>query len=117
MAVGMQWLSCGDIAVRRVLLRVFSAAASSALCTLPAEAHDVSSNELPPVSVGAADHQHPKRQARKKPPKDQGLRNRAAARTDGPTESGPAAGAGTAGPSAALQPTAASATRISGAEV
>lgn len=102
--------------VRRVLLRVLSAAASSALCTLPAAAHDVSPAELPPVSVAAPDNQPPKRQARRKPPKDRGLRSHAAVRTDSPTESGGAAGAGPAG-SPALQPTAASATRISGTEV
>lgn len=105
--------------VRRVLLRVLSAAASSALCTLPAAAHDVGSAapaELPPVSVAAPDSQPPKRQARRKPPKDRGLRNHAGARTDSSTESGAAAGVEPAGASA-LQPTAASATRISGTEV
>lgn len=105
--------------VRRVLLRVLSAAASSALCTLPAAAHDAgsaASAELPPVSVAAPDNQQPKRQARRKPLRDRGLRHHAGARTDNPTESGGAAGAGPAG-SSALQPTAASAMRISGTEV
>ncbi|WP_433995761.1 TonB-dependent receptor [Bradyrhizobium diazoefficiens] len=105
--------------VRRVLSRVLSAAASSALCTLPTAAHDVGSTasaELPPVSVAAPDNQPAKRQARRKPPKDRGLRSHAAARIDSPTESGGAAGAEPAGASA-LQPSAASATRISGTEV
>lgn len=108
-----------NIVVRRVLLRVLSAAASSALCTLPTAAHDVGSTasaELPPVSVAAPDNQPPKRQARRRPLRDRGLRSRAAAGTDSPTETGGAAGAGPAGASA-LQPSAASATRISGTEV
>lgn len=108
-----------NIVVRRVLLRVLSAAASSALCTLPTAAHDVGSTasaELPPVSVAAPDNQPAKRQARRKPPKHRGLRSHVAARTDSPTESGGAAGAEPAGASA-LQPSAASATRISGTDV
>ena len=105
--------------MRGALLKVFSAAASSALFALPAEAHErvVAPGELPPISVAAPDHPHPHRHARKKPPKSAGARNRTAARTDSPTEG--SAGAGGAEPDGAqaLQPTAASATRISGKEV
>jgi hypothetical protein len=101
------------------LLRVFSAAASSALCTFPAPAHESSSaapTELPPVIVAAPDNQHPKRHARRKRPKERGLHDQVAARGDSPTVGGGAAGAAPAG-SFALLPTAASATRISGAEL
>jgi hypothetical protein len=101
------------------LLRVFSAAASSALCTFPAPAHESSSaapTELPPVIVAAPDNQHPKRHARRKRPKERGLHDQVAARGDSPTEGGGAAGAAPAG-SFALLATAASATRISGAEL
>lgn len=102
--------------MRRALLRMFSAAASSALCTLPAAAHERSSvvpAELPPVTVAAQDDQHPKRLPRRRPPKNGDLRNQTATRSDGPAEGGGAAAA----PSSALLPTAASAVRISGAEV
>lgn len=102
--------------MRRALLRMFSAAASSALCALPAAAHERSSvapAELPPVTVAAQDDQHPKRLPRRRPPKNGDLRNQTATRADGPAEGGGAAAAR----SSALQPTAASAVRISGAEV
>lgn len=102
--------------MRGALLRMFSAAASSALCTLPAAAHERSSvapAELPPVTVAAQDDQHPKRLSRRRPPKNGDLRNQTATRSDGPAEGGGAAAA----PLSALQPTAASAVRISGAEV
>lgn len=104
--------------MRGVLLRMFSAAASSALCMLPATAHERSSvalTELPPVTISAPDRQHPKRLARRRPPKNGGLPNQAAARTETSTEGGIAAVAPVA--SSALQPTAASAIRISGREV
>lgn len=102
--------------MRRALLRIFSAAASSALCTLPAAAHERSSvapAELPPVTVAAQDDQRPKRLPRRRPPKNGDLRNQTATRSDGPAEGGGAAAA----PSSALLPNAASAVRISGAEV
>ncbi|WP_441259434.1 TonB-dependent receptor [Bradyrhizobium sp. 521_C7_N1_3] len=105
--------------MRGALLRVFSAAASSALCALPTAAHErnaVALAELPPVTVAAADNQHPKQHARRKPPKDRGLSNQAPTRTDSPTESSGAPGAASAD-SPALQPTAASAIRITGTEV
>lgn len=106
--------------MRGSLLRMFSAAASSALCALPATAQErsaVAAAELPPVTVAAEVEQHPKRLARKKPPKNGGIRSHpTAARTDNSTEGGGAAGAAPAG-SSALQPTSASAVRISGKEV
>lgn len=105
--------------MRGALLRMFSAAASSALCALPAAAHERSAGapaELPPVTVAAPDHQHPKRLARKRPPKGGDPRNQPAARTDNTAEGGAAAGAASVG-SSTLQPTAASAIRISGREV
>lgn len=105
--------------MRGALLRMFSAAASSALCVLPAAAHERSAGapaELPPVTVAAPDHQHAKRLARQRPPKGGDPRNQPAARTDNPVEGGAAAGAASVG-SSTLQPTAASAIRISGREV
>ncbi|MCP3407293.1 TonB-dependent receptor [Bradyrhizobium sp. CCGB01] len=105
--------------VRGVVLRVISAVASSTLCALPAAAHERGTGapgELPPIAVAAPDDQHPKRHARKRPPKSGNSRNQTAARTDSPTGgSGATGAAATASP--ALQPTAASAVRISGAEV
>ncbi|WP_145664159.1 TonB-dependent receptor [Bradyrhizobium stylosanthis] len=99
---------------------MFSAAASSALCALPAAAQErsaVAAAELPPVTVAAEVEQHPKRLARKKPPKNAGARNHPTdARTDNSTEGGGTAGAAPAG-TTALQPTSASAIRISGKEV
>lgn len=105
--------------MRDAVLRVFSAAASSALCTLPAAAHESSSAtpaELPPITVAAPDDQHRKRLTPKRPPKSGNSRNWTAARTDSPTESSSATGAAP-GDTAGLQPTAASAVRISGTEV
>ena len=105
--------------MRRALLRVFSAAASSALCALPAAAQQRSAGapaELPPVTVAAPDDQHPKRLDRKRPPKGRDPRNQPAARMDNPAEGGAAAGAASVG-SSTLQPSAASAIRISGGEV
>lgn len=106
--------------MRGVLLRVFSAAASSALCTFPAPAHESRSaapNELPPVTVAAADNQHPRRHVRRKPPKYPGLHSQAAARAGSQAEGGGTAGGAAPVGSTALQSTAASAVRISGAEV
>lgn len=105
--------------MRGVLLRMFSATASTALCMVPAAAHERSAGapaELPPVTVAAADQQHPKRLARKRSPKNGDPRNQTAARADGPTEVGIAAGSLPLG-SPPLQPAAASAFRISGAAV
>jgi len=105
--------------VRGALLRVIAAAASSALCTLPAAAHELSavaSGELPPVAVTAPEHQHPKQHTYKRPPKSRNSHNRTAVRTDSPTESGGTSGAAPGGKTA-LQPTAASAVLISGTAV
>ncbi|VIO72058.1 Vitamin B12 transporter BtuB [Bradyrhizobium ivorense] len=101
-------------------MRAVSATASAALCGLPAAAHDlrgVAHTELPPVTVASPDHHHPhKRQAHTKPPKNHGMRNRTAARSDSAAAGDGATGASRDGLSTS-QPTAASAVRISGAEV
>ncbi|WP_082907751.1 TonB-dependent receptor domain-containing protein [Bradyrhizobium neotropicale] len=107
------------MAVRRVLLRTFSAAWPFVLCTLPAAAHEpgaVAPTELPPVTVASPDSPRPYKLARSKPPKSRGTRPRTPAPSDNPTEGGGAAGAAPVG-SSALQPTAASSVRIGGAEV
>ncbi|MBR1123442.1 TonB-dependent receptor [Bradyrhizobium lablabi] len=109
------------MAVCRALLRIFSATASSAVLALPAAAHEipVPHTHLPPVNVTAPEARPPKRIARSKPVQHRGTRITTAARTNQPATSG--AGGVTLGASsdgaASLQPTAASAMRISGAEV
>jgi hypothetical protein len=110
------------MAVRRVLLRIFSATASSAVLMLPAAAQERTASrprQLPPVTVTAPDATPPGRVARPKPSQNRGARNRTAVRANQPVTAG--ASAVTPGTSsdgaAALQPTAASAVRISGAEV
>lgn len=113
--------TCGSMAVCRALLRIFSATASSAVLALPAAAHEipVPHTHLPPVNVTAPEARPPKRIARSKPVQHRGTRITTAARTNQPATSG--AGGVTLGASsdgaASLQPTAASAMRISGAEV
>ena len=110
------------MAVRRVLLRIFSATASSAVLMLPAAAQERTASrprQLPPVTVTAPDATPPGRVARPKPTQNRGARNRTAVRANQPVTAG--ASGLTPGTSsdgaAALQPTAASAVRISGAEV
>src|SRR5262245_51749381 len=109
------------MSVRRVLLRIFSAAASSAACAYPAAAHDipVPHSHLPPVTVTAPEAAKPKRAARPKQSHSRTARNRTTPQTSQPVTSG--ASGVTPGESsdgaATLQPTAASAMRISGAEV
>ncbi len=68
------------------------------------------------MTVASPDHPRPNLLAHSKPPKSRGTRHRTPARADGPTEGGAPAGTALAG-SSALQPTAASAIRISGSEV
>nr|WP_249128060.1 TonB-dependent receptor [Bradyrhizobium lablabi] len=88
---------------------------------MPAAAHEipVPHTHLPPVNVTAPEARPPKRIARSKPVQHRGTRITTAARTNQPATSG--AGGVTLGASsdgaASLQPTAASAMRISGAEV
>ncbi|MFK4724874.1 hypothetical protein ABIE89_005974 [Bradyrhizobium niftali] len=106
-----------------VLLRILSAAASSAILVLPAEAQEQSgpqSGQLPPVTVTAPDTKPPKRVARQKLP-NPGARARVAnqpkqreaaiAGSSGATPAASPDGAGT------LRPTAASSIRFAGAEV
>src|SRR5262245_20936268 len=111
------------MSVRGALLRIFSAAASSAVCALPLAAHEsaVPYNHLPPVNVTAPETTPPKRFARPKPSQHRGARSRTVVRPEQPQpapagSSGvtPAASSDDAG---ALQPTAASAIRFTGAEV
>ena len=108
--------------MRRVLLRIFSATASSAVLMLPAAAQERTASrprQLPPVTVTAPDATPPGRVARPKPSQNRGARNRTAVRSNQRVAAG--ASGVTPGTSsdgaAALQPTAASAVRISGAEV
>src|SRR5207253_3224936 len=108
------------MSVRGILLRIFSVAASSTACALPAAAHDipVPHDHLPPVTVTAPEATPPKRVIRQKPRQARATRSNIAVRPDQP-----AAGASGVAPgdspdkAAALQPTAASATRFTGAEV
>ncbi|WP_375142299.1 TonB-dependent receptor [Bradyrhizobium sp. CCGB12] len=112
------------MAVRRVLLRLFSATASSVVLMLPAEAQErtaPSTDQLPPVAVTAPEAKPPKRALRPKPTQNRGERNRTVVRPDqlqpalaGDSGAKPAASSDVAG---ALQPTAASAIRFTGAEV
>jgi len=108
--------------VRRVLLRIFSATASSAVLMLPAAAQERTASrprQLPPVTITAPDVTPAGRVARPKPSQNRGARNRTAVRSNQRVAAG--ASGVTPGTSsdgaAALQPTAASAVRISGAEV
>jgi hypothetical protein len=110
------------MAVRRVLLRIFSATASSAVLMLPAAAQERTASQpgqLPPVTITAPNATLPKRVAQPKPSQNRGARGRTAVRLNRPVTAG-ASGVtpGTSSDGAAgLQPTAASAVRISGAEV
>jgi hypothetical protein len=110
------------MAVLRILLRIFSATASSAVLMLPAEAQEPTASQpdpLPPVTITAPNATPPTRVARPKPSQNRGARSRTAVRANQPVTAG-ASGVtpGTSSDGAAvLQPTAASAVRISGAEV
>src|SRR5207244_8580238 len=92
----------------------------SAVCVLPTAAHEsaVPHNHLPPVNITAPEATPPKRAAKPKRSQTRGMRTTRATRPDQP-----AAGAGGVAPgaapdgAAALQPTAASAIRFTGAEV
>ncbi|MBR1296184.1 TonB-dependent receptor [Bradyrhizobium sp. AUGA SZCCT0042] len=87
---------------------------------LPAEAQERASQpgQLPPVTITASDPT-PKRAARSKPSQNRGAPNRTAIRSNPPVTAGTSGVTTGASPdgAAALQPTAASAVRISGAEV
>ncbi|WP_334487558.1 TonB-dependent receptor [Bradyrhizobium algeriense] len=110
------------MAVRRVLLRIFSATASSAVLMLPAEGQEWTASQpdqLPPVTITAPNATPPKRIARPKQPQNRGARSRTAVRSNQPVTAG--AGGVTPGTSsdgaAALQPTAASAISFTGEQV
>ncbi|MBR1234513.1 TonB-dependent receptor [Bradyrhizobium sp. AUGA SZCCT0182] len=87
---------------------------------LPAEAQERASQpgQLPPVTITASDPT-PKRAARSKPSQNRGAGNRTAIRSNQPVAAGASGVSPGTSPdgAAALQPTAASAVRISGAEV
>ncbi|HXI06607.1 MAG: TonB-dependent receptor domain-containing protein [Bradyrhizobium sp.] len=109
--------------VRGVLLRVFSAVASSVSCVIPVAAHesDEPHNHLPPVNVTAPEVTPQKRVARPKPSQNRAAPTRTVARPEQPQQPAeaavgvtPAASSDGAG---ALRPTAASAIRFTGAEV
>src|SRR3954468_3022090 len=109
------------MAVRKILLRIFSATASSAVLMLPATAQERTASqpgELPPVTITAPEATPPKPVARPKTSQNRAAR-RTAVRSKPPVIAD--AGGITRGTSsdgaAALQPTAASSMRISGAEV
>lgn len=114
---------CGGVSVRGALLRIFAATTSSVLCALPAAAHEVAttgnSNQLPPVTVTAPGAVRPNRVARPKRVQNRGTQRATAARSELPVAvgaNGVAAGH-SSDKTAALQPTAASAMKISGTEV
>jgi hypothetical protein len=103
-------------------LRVFSTAASTAACVLPAAAHESAvphTHQLPPVNITAPQATPPNRAARPKPSQNRGARSRTAVRSNQPITAGASGITPGASPdgTAALQPTAASSMRISGAEV
>jgi TonB dependent receptor/TonB-dependent Receptor Plug Domain len=109
------------MAVRKVLLRIFTATAFSAVLMLPATAQERTASqpgELPPVTITAPEATPPKPVARPKTSQNRAART-TAVRSKPPVTAD--AGGITRGTSsdgaAALQPTAASAVRISGAEV
>src|SRR5262245_61222018 len=84
---GLYQVSCGDMVVRRVLLRIFSATASSAVLVLPAAAQERAATErgqLPPVTITSPDATPPKRIARPKPSQNRGARSRTVVRSDQP---------------------------------
>jgi TonB dependent receptor/TonB-dependent Receptor Plug Domain len=108
--------------LRRVVL-ILSAGASWTTCALPATAHESAAphTHLPPITVTAPEATPPKRIARPKPPQNRSARSRAVVRADQPQPAAPAAVGVTpaASPDGAttLQPTAASAMRITGEQV
>ena len=106
------------MAVRGALLRVFSAAASC-VTVLPVAAHEsaVPHTHLPPVSVTAPEATPSKRTARAKPSRHRGARITTVLRPNQPAAVASGDTSGAAFEASVLQPTAASAMRISGAEV
>jgi hypothetical protein len=110
------------MAVRRILLRIFSATVSSAVLMLPAEGQERTASQpdqLPPVTITAPNAAQPKRVARQKPSQHRGARSRTAVRSNQPvTAGGSGVSPGTSSDGAAgLQPTAASAISFTGEQV
>ena len=109
--------------MRGALLRIFSAAASSTLCALPAPAHESNAphDHLPPVNVTAPEATTPKRVARPKPSQIRGTRSRSIVRPEQPQPASAGVGGVThaafSDDSGVLQPTAASAIRFTGEQV
>lgn len=108
--------------MRRVILRLVSATASTAILSLPAAGQDqsgVKPDPLPPVTVSAPDAKPTSRNARRLPSRDLGKRNAVATRSSQPNLSADSSLAQgmTADGAATMQPTAASAVRFTGAEV
>ena len=112
--------------MRRALLRIFSAAASSAICAVPATGQEraaVRPDQLPPVTITAPEAQPPKRVARPKASQNRRTRTTTATGSDQPATAGAGVGAGAVTPGAssdgvaALQPTAASAISFTGEQV
>jgi len=105
-----------------MLSRLVSAAALAAVCALSALAQERAgprTRELPPVTIDLPDATPRKRATRPKTAQSRGTRSRAVARPSQPADTGAgglAAGAASDG-HAALQPAAASAGSISGAQV
>jgi hypothetical protein len=113
--------SFGGMELRRVVL-ILSAGASWTACALPAAAHESAAphTHLPPITVTAPEATPPKRIARPKPSQGRSARSRAVVRPDQPQPASAGASGVTAASSdgvGALQPTAASAIRFTGAEV
>ncbi|MFO1108640.1 MAG: TonB-dependent receptor [Bradyrhizobium sp.] len=110
------------MSVRRVWLRIFSAATCAAVLVFPASAQQLPAakpDQLPPVNVTAPEAAQPRRAAPPRPSSNRGTRSRIATRSEQRTASGPSGV--TAGDSAEkavfLQPTAASAVRFTGEQV
>jgi TonB dependent receptor/TonB-dependent Receptor Plug Domain len=109
------------IPVRGALLRIFSAAASSAVLSLPADAQQSAAKpeQLPPVNIAAPEAPPSKRATRPKPSQNRVARSTGVAGSDRPATSGASGVTPGASPdgAATLQPTAASAMSISGEQV
>jgi TonB dependent receptor/TonB-dependent Receptor Plug Domain len=109
------------IPVRGALLRIFSAAASSAVLSLPADAQQAAARpeQLPPVNITAPEAPPSKRAIRPKPSQNRVARSTGVAGSDQPATSGASGVTPGASPdkAATLQPTAASAVSISGEQV
>src|SRR4029077_3154120 len=85
------------MSVRRALLRIFSAAASSAMCAVPATGQErvaFRPDQLPPVTITAPEAQPPKRVARPKASQNRRTRTTTATSSDQPATAGAGGGIG-----------------------